>query len=169
MGPMRNLTKPVIAAAASVLAAMAMTACTATPAPNSPAPTAPATAPADPDTPAPTQVASTSEAFEGKTNDETITANQMQVEVPKGIRIPENALVTKADPNNVMMADEDDAATKAMVEASAAEAGYTVYAEIPGGKVFVGQGNAVIFTSGPGFQMLAWGPESMKDVLAGKS
>ncbi len=104
--------------------------------------------------------------FEGEVSTDTITANMMEMEIASGIRIPEDTLVTKAEPPTIMMADEDPAAVIAMVESSAAEAGYEVYAEIPGGKVFVGNGNAVHFTAGPQFQILTWGPEAMKDVLA---
>ncbi len=98
---------------------------------------------------------------------DTITANMMEMQIPTGIKIPEDTLVTEAEPPTIMMADEDPAAVIAMVESSAAEAGYEVYAEVPGGKIFVGHGNAVHFTAGPQFQILTWGPEAMKDVLAG--
>ena len=104
--------------------------------------------------------------FEGEVTTDTITANMMEMQIASGIRIPEDTLVTKAEPPTIMMADEDPAAVIAMVESSAAEAGYEVYAEVPGGKVFVGNGNAVHFTAGPQFQILTWGPEAMKDVLA---
>lgn len=165
--------KTLTAALAGSLAAVAFTACTATPTPNSPA-LPPTTAPADPTdagTVAPTvgpdgQAPSTSEGFEGEVSTETITANQMQIEVPKGFKLPENALVTQSGPLNVMMADQDPTATVDAVTSSAAAAGYTVYKEAEGMKVFVGHGNAVQFVYAPGVQMLNWGPESMKDVLA---
>lgn len=102
----------------------------------------------------------------GVTTD-TITANMMDITIPSGLKIPENTLVTDAQEASIMMAEEDPAAVIAMVESSAAEAGYEVYAEVPGGKVFVGNGNAVSFTAGPQFQILTWGPEAMKDILAG--
>lgn len=109
----------------------------------------------------------TSESFEGEVSTETITANLMEMEIPTGIRIPEDALVTQADPSVIMIADEDETAVVEMVESSADEAGYEVYAEVPGGKVFVGHGNAVLFTAFPNAQIITWGPEAMKDVLAG--
>ncbi len=104
--------------------------------------------------------------FEGEPTTDVITANMMDMEIASGLRIPEDTLVTKAEPSTIMMADEDPAAVIAMVESSAKEAGYEVYAEVPGGKVFVGNGNAVHFTAGPQFQILTWGPEAMKDALA---
>lgn len=106
------------------------------------------------------------ESFEGTVSTETITANQMEIEIPKGIRIPENSLVTSADPTSIMIADADESAVVDMVTASAKEAGYEVYAEVPGGKVFVGHGNAVLLSAFPNAQILTWGPEAMKDVLA---
>ncbi|MDO5734855.1 MAG: hypothetical protein Q4P15_00105 [Propionibacteriaceae bacterium] len=103
----------------------------------------------------------------GVTSD-TITANKMEILIPSGIRVPEDALVTEALPASIMMADPDPTAVTDMVNKSAEEAGYEVYAEVPGGKVFVGNGNAVLFTAAPNAQMITWGPEEMKDLLAGK-
>ena len=54
---------------------------------------------------------------------ETITANNMEIEVPKGIRIPETALVTEATKSSIMMADDDPAAITDMINTSAEEAG----------------------------------------------
>lgn len=102
---------------------------------------------------------------EGVTED-TITANLMEMKIPAGIKIPEDTLVTKAEPPLIMMADEDPAAVIEAVESSAKEAGYEIYAEVADGKVFVGNGNAVLFTATPMAQTLTWGPEAMKDVLA---
>ncbi|TRY17080.1 hypothetical protein FOJ82_14635 [Tessaracoccus rhinocerotis] len=106
------------------------------------------------------------QTFEGEVSTETITANMMEMQIPTGLRIPEDALVTQALPTSIMIADADETAVVEMVNASAAEAGYEVFAEIPGGKVFVGHGNAVLFTAYPNAQLITWGPESMKDVLA---
>ena len=97
---------------------------------------------------------------------DVITANNMDIEIPSGLRIPEDTLVTEAKPASIMMAEEDPAAVVAMVESSAEEAGYEVHAEVDGGKVYVGNGNAVLFTAGPMVQILTWGPEEMKDILA---
>lgn len=108
------------------------------------------------------------QAFDGASvTTETITANEMDIEIPKGLRIPENTLVTDAQPASIMMADEDPTAVTDMVTKSAEEAGYEVYAEAQDGTVFVGNGNAVLFTAGPMAQMITWGPEAMKDALAG--
>ncbi len=101
----------------------------------------------------------------GVTTD-TITANLMEIQIPSGLRIPEDTLVTEALGASIMMADADPAAVIAMVESSAAEAGYEIHAELGNGKVYVGNGNAVLFTADPMVQLITWGPESMKDVLA---
>ncbi len=97
---------------------------------------------------------------------DTITANQMEMKIPSGFKIPEDTLVTEATAASIMMADEDPAAVIAMVESSAAEAGYEMYAETANGKVYVGNGNAVSFEAGPRMQLITSGPEEMKDVLA---
>lgn len=108
------------------------------------------------------------QTFDGEgVTTEMIKANEMDIEIPQGLRIPEATLVTEATKSSIMMADEDPAAVTAMVDSSAEEAGYEVYAEVPGGKVLVGHGNAVLFTASPMAQMITWGPEAMKDVLAG--
>lgn len=96
---------------------------------------------------------------------ERITANEMEMDIPKGLRIPTDALVTQADEANIMMAEEDpDAVVKAVTE-SAEAAGYELYAEGEGGWVWVGHGNAVYLMAMPQAQMLTWGPEAMKDEL----
>ncbi|RMB61651.1 hypothetical protein [Tessaracoccus antarcticus] len=163
-----NRITPWIAGAALVVT---LSACTgensqelaATPNTASVQPTDPS-APMEPETSP--GVEETSQQFEGTTSEETITANQMEIVIPTGLRIPEDTLVTKAEPNSIMMADEDPTAVTEMVMASAAEAGYEVYGEIPGGSVLVGHGNAVMFTAFPQVQQITWGPEVMKDVLA---
>ncbi|MCC2593913.1 hypothetical protein LKO27_10905 [Tessaracoccus sp. OS52] len=143
-----------------------MTAC-GTDDPQAPAPvSSEQTGTSQPAAPAEPGDESSGEAFEGEVSTETITANMMEMEIPTGIRIPEDSLVTQAQPSVIMIADEDPAAVFEMVESSAAEAGYEVHAEVPGGKVFVGHGNAVLFTAFPNAQILTWGPEAMKDVLA---
>lgn len=130
-------------------------------------------APSETSPPGSVQPAEPAEPAEEQTFDgdsvttETITANEMQIEIPQGLRIPEDTLVTDAQPASIMMADEDATAVTDMVTQSAQEAGYEVYAEAEGGTVFVGHGNAVLFTASPMAQMLTWGPEEMKDVLAG--
>lgn len=169
MGDMPLHSKHLAAALASVAAAASMTACSATPAPPSASDAPPPVSAPDTAAPsgAPTGQGTTSEPFDGEVTTETITANQMQVTVPQGIRLPENALVTQSDQTVVMMADEDETAVVEAVTSSARAAGYTVHAETEQGTVLVGNGNAVLFTAVPGMQMLTWGPESMKDALAG--
>ena len=98
---------------------------------------------------------------------DTITANLMEMQIPSGIRIPEDTLVTRAEPSMIMMAEKDPAAVIEAVESSAKQAGYEVYGEVDNGKVFVGNGNAVLFTATPRAQTLTWGPEQMKDLLVG--
>ena len=124
--------------------------------------------PADPSGPMESQASPDEQGFDGAgMTEETITANQMEIQIPAGLKIPENTLVTEALPASIMMADEDPTAVNDMVTQSAAEAGYEVYAEAAGSKVFVGRGNAVLFTAGPMVEQITWGPEAMKDVLAG--
>ena len=164
---------------AGTAVALTLAACSATTGDETPAPATPSatmvseppealapddsTVPIDPD-----EDLGSQQTFDGEgMSVETITANNMEIEVPKGIRIPENALVTEATKSSIMMADEDPTAITDMVNASAEEAGYEVYADVPEGKVFVGNGNAILFTASPQAQMVTWGPEAMKDILAG--
>lgn len=116
----------------------------------------------------PSGATGTEQSFDGESvTTDTITANQMEMKIPSGFRIPEDTLVTEATAASIMMADEDPAAVIAMVESSAAEAGYEKYAETATGTVYVGNGNAVLFDAGPQMQLITWGPEEMKDLLAG--
>ena len=161
---------PWIAGAALVIT---LSACSGDQGPEvSSTPTTASMQPADPSAPMDPAVSpggeSTGQEFTGDVSTETITANNMDMEIPTGLKIPADTLVTKAEANSIMMADEDPTAVREMVMASAAEAGYEVYGEIPGGSVLVGHGNAVMFTAGPQVQIITWGPEVMKDVLAGK-
>lgn len=110
--------------------------------------------------------AGSEQTFDGEgVTTETITANNMEIEIPQGLRIPEDTLVTEAQPASIMMADEDPTAVIDMVTTSAEEAGYEVYAEADEGMILVGHGNAVQFTAGAMVQQITWGPEAMKDVL----
>lgn len=107
------------------------------------------------------------ETFAGATNDETIMVGPMEVIVPRGFRLPDDSIVTTSEPWNLMIADADPQPVIDAVTASAAEAGYEVFAEPgPDQIVFVGQGNAVLFFAVPNAQMITWGPEAMKDALA---
>lgn len=174
---MSKALKTITSWIAAGVVAVAVTACGSpgteeTPVPN---PIAPATVLPAPDSPAPESPAQESpgepgdeeSGFTGELSTETITANNMDIEIPTGMRIPESTLVTKADSTSIMMADEDPSAVIAMVTQSAEEAGYEVYATPPTGTVFVGHGNAVSFSADANFQLITWGPEVMKDVLAG--
>lgn len=107
------------------------------------------------------------EGFEGETADETIKVGPMDVIVPKGFKLPDDSIVSKSDPYQVMIIDEDPQPVIDAVRKSAEEAGYEVYAQLsPDHTVFVGQGNAVLFVAVPNAQMITWGPEVMKDALA---
>ena len=105
--------------------------------------------------------------FEGDVQTETISVGPQNVEVPLGIKLPDNTTVSDAQQTVVMMIDQDPTAVIESVTASAAEAGYETYAQPDEYTwVFVGNGNAVLFQAYPQGQILTWGPEAMKDVLA---
>lgn len=159
---LKNITLWIAGAAV----ALTLAACSSTTGAETPAVTDPAAPPATAQ-PAEPGEETTGEEFEGDVSTETITANNMDIQIPTGLKIPEATLVTDAQPASIMMADEDATAVTEMVYASAEKAGYEVYADVPGGKVLVGKGNAVLFTAAPQAQMLTWGPEVMKDVLSG--
>ena len=155
--------KPAVAAVV-LAAALALGACSD--ADEQPTPEQTAVAPAD-TAPADAPVEGGEEGFEGSTNDDSIMVGPMEVLVPKGFKLPEDSIVTKSEPSNLMLIDEDPQPVIDAVRASAEEAGYEIYAEAgPDRTVFVGQGNAVLFFAIPNAQMITWGPEAMKDVLA---
>ncbi len=149
------------AALAAMVAPVALVGCSGD-APEPVQPTENMTNPAE----APPVEGSEDEGFTGDISVETITANNMQIEIPTGLRIPEDSLVTQADQTSIMIADSDEGPVVSMVKQSADDAGYDVYAEGQHGTVFVGHGNAVLLSAGPNMQLLTWGPEAMKDVLA---
>ncbi len=151
---------------AGTAVALTLAACSSTTGEESPAVTEPV-APSGVTQPAEPSDEGTTQEFTGEVATETITANNMDIQIPVGLKIPEGTLVTDAQAASIMMADEDATAVTEMFYASAEEAGYEVYADVPGGKVLVGNGNVLMFTSSPQAQLLTWGPEAMKDVLAG--
>lgn len=163
-----RMKKSLAAWLAGIAAVSLFTACTGD---DDPAPVTDGTQQVEtgaPSDPAPTgDDGGDSQTFEGEVSTETITANMMEMQIPTGLQIPEDSLVTQALQTSIMIADADETAVVDMVNSSAEEAGYEVYAEVAGGKVFVGHGNAVLFTAFPNAQILTWGPESMKDALAG--
>lgn len=146
------------AAALTAAALLTMSACSAdAPAPTNSAP--PATAPAGGEP--------TGQTFEGDVATETVMVGPQEVVVPKGMTLPETSVVSQAQDFAVMLIDEDPAAVIEAVTSSAAASGYEVYATPDDATtVWVGNGNAVSLLAIPGAQMLTWGPESMKDVLA---
>lgn len=106
-------------------------------------------------------------SFEGDVQTHTIKVGPQEMEAPLGITLPEDSLVSDAQPAMIMVIDEDPAAVIESVTSSAEEAGYEVYAQPNESTwVFVGHGNAVLLSAYPQGQILTWGPEAMKDVLA---
>lgn len=109
----------------------------------------------------------TGQTFEGDPSTETIMVGPQEVLVPEGIKLPETSVVSSGEEYAVMLIDEDPAAVIEAVTTSAAASGYEVYATPDDATtVWVGNGNAVSLLAIPGAQMLTWGPDSMKDVLA---
>ncbi len=166
MGAMSKALKSIAVWIAGAAVALTLAACSSPSAEETPQVADPAAPPATAQPAEPGEEA-TGEEFSGNVSTEKITANNMDIQIPTGLKIPEGTLVTDAQPASIMMADDDATAVTEMVYSSAEEAGYEVYADVPGGKVLVGKGNAVLFTAAPQAQMLTWGPEVMKDVLAG--
>ncbi|MCG6567508.1 hypothetical protein [Tessaracoccus sp. ZS01] len=152
------------ALAVTVVAALSLAACTGSEEPT-PAPEVTASAPVggtQSGLPQPEE-----EAFTGEIQTEVIKVGPMDVTVPKGMKLPESTIVTQSEQSAVMMIDEDPQPVIDSIMSSAADAGYEIYAEPSEDQtVFVGHGNAVLFTAIPNAQILTWGPESMKDVLA---
>lgn len=107
------------------------------------------------------------QAFDGEVSTDVIKVGPMDVTVPKGMKLPESSIVTQSEQSVVMMIDDDPQPVIDAVMSSAAEAGYEIYAEPSADQtVFVGHGNAVLFTALPNAQILTWGPEAMKDILS---
>ena len=142
------------AAALSAVALITFSACSGEP--ETPAESAPATGGAEP----------TGQTFDGEVATDTVKVGPQDVLVPKGIKLPEDSVVSQGTETTVMLIDEDPQAVIDAVTSSAAEAGYEVYAQVDEATtVWVGNGNAVSLFAVPQAQMLTWGPESMKDVL----
>jgi len=96
-----------------------------------------------------------------------ITAGGQLLQVPEGIQLPSEAHVTGATEATVMIAEADPQQVIDIVSGSAEKAGYLLVAEPREGcRLWVGHGNAVLLDATAGAQILSWGPESMKDVLA---
>lgn len=155
------MMRKLAAAAVAFAAALALGACSD--GGDSPAPE-PSVA-----TEAPGIPADSSEGFEGDISVESIKVGPMDVIVPTGIRLPDDSLVTSSEQASLMIIDDDPQPVIDAVLTSADDAGYEVYAELgPGLVVLVGHGNAVLLDAIPNAQVLTWGPEVMKDVLAGR-
>ena len=106
------------------------------------------------------------EDFASEVELDTITVGSQSVLVPEGIRVPADARVTASTEAMLVIADDDPAAVRSAVEISADEAGYERYAHAGKGTVWVGRGMAVRFEADEGVQVLAWGPDEMKDAFA---
>ncbi len=106
------------------------------------------------------------EDFASEVELDTITVGSQSVLVPEGIRVPADARVTASTEAMLVIADDDPAAVRSAVEISADEAGYERYAHAGKVTVWVGRGMAVRFEADEGVQVLAWGPDEMKDAFA---
>lgn len=106
------------------------------------------------------------EDFASEIELDTITVGTQSVLVPEGVRVPADARVTASTEAMLVMTDDDPAAVRSAVERSAAEAGYERYAHSGKVTVWVGRGMAVRLEADAGVQVLAWGPDDMKDAFA---
>lgn len=108
------------------------------------------------------------EDFASEIELDTITVGSQSVLVPEGVRVPTDARITTSTEAMLVIADDDPAAVRSAVEKSAADAGYERYAHAGKVTVWVGRGMAVRFEATEGVQVLAWGPDEMKDAFAGQ-
>ena len=86
--------------------------------------------------------------------------------VPLGIRVPDYSVVGEAGDTLLSLSDEDPLPVLAAVTASAAEAGYSIYAQQGDTTVWIGHGNAVALMAIANAQVLTWGPDAAKDLLS---
>lgn len=155
---MVGMSNRLAALAITVVAALSLAACSGSDEP---------TVTEEPMSSQPAQPQDAEQAFDGEISTDVIKVGPMDVTVPKGMKLPDETIVTQAEQSVVMMIDDDPQPVIDAVMSSAAEAGYEIYAEpSPDQTVFVGHGNAVLFTALPNAQILTWGPEAMKDLLA---
>lgn len=106
------------------------------------------------------------EDFASEIELDTTTVGNQSVLVPEGVRVPADARITTSTEAMLVMADDDPAAVRSAVEKSAADAGYERYTHAGKVTVWVGRGMAVRFEADEGVQVLAWGPDEMKDAFA---
>lgn len=98
---------------------------------------------------------------------EWIEVGDLWLQVPEGIRLPDDILIASATEAAVTIAEADPGLILDAVTASAETSGYEVVADPRAGcRLWVGHGNAVLLDATEGAQILSWGPESMKDVLS---
>lgn len=106
------------------------------------------------------------EDFAAATTLERLTVDGHILLVPKGIRLPRDTDVTAATEATIVMADARAGRVAEVVARSARLAGYEEFAKQGDVTVWVGHGMAVRLEALPGAQVLAWGPESMKDAFS---
>lgn len=103
------------------------------------------------------------EAFAAGIEVERVQVGSASVLVPKGIQLPEDATIAAATEATIVFADDDPEPIARAVERSCEGEGYVEYAKSGKVTVWVGHGMAVRLEANHGAQVLAWGPESMKD------
>lgn len=94
---------------------------------------------------------------------ETITVDGDDVLVPEGVRIPIDTQVSASTEAMLVMADDDPAAIQDSITRSCAKTAYKPYAKSDTVTVWVGNGMAVRLETTKNVQILAWGPEALKD------
>lgn len=97
---------------------------------------------------------------------ESITVSNQSVLVPEGIRVPQDSRISVSSEAMLVLYDDDAAAVRRAVEQSCAAARYKHYSSAKNVSVWVGRGMAVRLETDADVQMLAWGPEAMKDEFA---
>lgn len=94
---------------------------------------------------------------------ERIAVGEHSLLVPKGLQLPDDAVISAATEATVVFADDDPDAISRAIEESCLHGGYDEYAKYDGVTVWVGHGMALRLEIRSGAQVLAWAPEHMKD------
>jgi len=110
-------------------------------------------------------VETTGEPVEGDIKTETVNVGGMDVTVPEGLKLPDDAAVTSSDMTTVMFANPTAESLVESIRTSAEEAGYELVKEVDNNMLWVGHGNAVLLNAADQGQILTWGPEAMADQL----
>lgn len=93
---------------------------------------------------------------------DSITVRNQSVLVPEGIRVPVDSRISVSSEAMLVLYD-DPAAVRSAVEQSCAAAHYKLYSSVKNVSVWVGRGMAIRLETDADVQLLAWGPEAMKD------